>query len=500
LRPIQPRRARSIGALASAVAAAAAVGWLAAPASAQQGEGWTQMGGDGAHAREAFGPSPAYRLAWHLDVELAGSTGRQGLSQPIVSGGVVIATAPEEVIGVDAASGEVVWTVERADGPPAPPAVVPGGAGGVLVFTEGWAGDPPAVAGSGATLGSTASPTPSPTPSPDAGGADEARLVGIDLATMEPAWPPVPLADLSRSGISADGSSVFVGDRSGTLLAVDATTGRVRWRAELGGGIDLTPTVGEDAVVVALRATRSSRAAVVALDPGTGERRWRAESSVQAPTAVTIADGVALVTGLDVTVEALDLDSGVATWRSRSPLGGPAEGGVAVADGTVVSLDRRGLVTAATLAGERVWDFAINRPVARGAPVVVGDSVLVPSEDGAVQAFDLESGDRRWRGVEGSGPARGIAVGEDVVVVLRAGASAGLDGWVTDPSAPLERVASPTRFDPAPALLAFAGAAVPLALVSFALARVARDRVVPPLADEADAPEDPLEPSEGPIR
>jgi outer membrane protein assembly factor BamB len=466
-------------------------------ASAQAGGGWSQAGADGAHTRAVAGPGPAYRHAWHLEVEPGGATGRQGLSQPIVSGHTVIATAPDEVIAVDSATGATAWTVDRDGGPPAPPAVVPGGQAGVLVFTEGWAGHPPSAAPTGAT-GAAPSPSPTPASTPAPGEEVDSRLVGIDLATMDPAWPPIALDDVSRSGVSVEGSTVFVGDRAGGLVAVDGGTGRVVWRSQVEGAIDLAPAVGEGSVLVALRATRDARAAVVAFDAQTGERRWRAEPSVQAPTGISIADGVAFVSGLDLPLEALDLGSGVPTWRVHSPLGGPVEGGVALARGTAVSVDRRGLLTASTFAGERRWDFAINRAVARGAPAIVGEQVLVASEDGALQAFDLATGDRRWRGVVGSGPARGIAVGGDVVVVLRGGASAGLDGWVADPAAPLERLGSPTRFDPARALLAFAGAAVPLALASIVLSRATRDRFGPTLP-EGEGPGDPLEPSpEGP--
>ena len=83
----------------------------------------------------------------------------------------------------------------------------------------------------------------------------DARLVGVALATMEPAWEPVMLGDVSRSGVTVDGDTAFVGDRTGTLHAVDVATGQMRWTAEVGGPIDMSPAAGGGLVLVATRAT-----------------------------------------------------------------------------------------------------------------------------------------------------------------------------------------------------------------------------------------------------
>lgn len=477
-----------------------AVAWAGPSASAQQAEGWTQAGADASHSWSSPGPAPPYRLAWHVDVAPGGATGKQGLSQPIVVGGTVIATAPDEVLGIDAATGDVAWTVERMEGPSTPPAVADGGEGGILLFTEGWAGHQPQPAGASPSPPSTASPTPSPTPTPSPNEEVDARLVGIHLATMEPAWEPLTLGDVSRSGVAVEGTTAFVGDRTGTLHAVDVVTGQVRWTAEVGGPIDMTPVVGEGLVLVATRTTRNAGSAIVALDAESGEQSWRAEPTAQGPSAISIAEGAAVVTGFDLPLESFDLTSGVAHWDRGSPVGGSlqligsVDAGVAVAPDTLVVAQRQGLVTAVDHAGDRRWDFAINELIARGSPVIVGGVVLVGTEDGALQAFELETGDRVWRGEEGSGPARGVAVGADVIVVLRAGASAGLDAWVPDPEGQLERIQSPTVFDAASALLGLAGALVPLAALSIVLARGFGDRVRPEL--ETEAPEDPLEPGD----
>lgn len=501
MRPFGPRPPRPLRAVALATLAASVVlAWGSVPALAQQAEGWNQLGAGAAHTWVGTGPAAPYRHAWHLGVEPGGATGNQGLSQPIVVGSTVIAVAPDEVLGIEAATGDVAWTLRRADGPSTPPAVADGGEAGILLFTEGWAGHPPEPAG--APAGATgASPTPSPSPTPSSTTDEvDARLVGVDLATMEPAWEPVMLGDVSRSGVTVDGDTAFVGDRTGTLHAVDVATGQMRWTAEVGGPIDMSPAAGEGLVLVATRATPNRASAVVALDTVSGEQTWRTEPSSQGPSAITIAGGAAIVTGFDLPLESIDLTSGVSRWQRRSPIGGSVQltgsvdAGVAAANETFVVTQREGLVAAVDEGGVPRWDFAINEPIARGAPAIAGDAVLVATEDGALQAFDLATGERIWRGQEGSGPARGVAVGDEVVVVLRAGASAGLDGWTTDGSGSLERTSSPTVLDPGPALLALAGALVPLAALSFVLARTVGDRVRPDLDEGGDEPVDPLEP------
>ena len=59
-----------------------------------------------------------------------------------MAGDTIVVVGPEQVIGVDAASGERSWAVERDLGPPCPPPIATSVAEAV-VYTEGFGDGPP---------------------------------------------------------------------------------------------------------------------------------------------------------------------------------------------------------------------------------------------------------------------------------------------------------------------------------------------------------------------
>ncbi len=131
--------------------------------------------------------------------------------------------------------------------------------------------------------------------------------------------------------------------------------------------------------------------------------------------APIVVDGVMFVSGWDGYVWALDAVSGQLLWQYKHsvPLDVPlccgnVNRGVAVANGKVYVATANGhLVALDATNGKRVWDrvFVDVRAgeSATVAPLVVKDMVIVGSSGaeygvrGHIDAFDLESGDRRWR-------------------------------------------------------------------------------------------------------
>jgi alcohol dehydrogenase (cytochrome c) len=131
--------------------------------------------------------------------------------------------------------------------------------------------------------------------------------------------------------------------------------------------------------------------------------------------APIVVDGVMFVAGWDGWVWALDAKTGVEIWRYKHAIPfdvslccGNVNRGVAVAQGKVffVTANAHVLALDATT-GKRVWDKTYGDvragESATVAPLVVKDMVIVGSSGGEfgvrghLDAFDLESGEHRWR-------------------------------------------------------------------------------------------------------
>lgn len=176
----------------------------------------------------------------------------------------------------------------------------------------------------------------------------------------------------------AVGSRVFTGSGSGSVYALEVTTGRHLWTAaiERDGRTSVFPPVSDGEVVVAVYTTFSApnTGGAVALDATTGRERWRYRFPTPANPSIAVhagggpvlGDRVVYVSSGDGVVWALDLERGTVVWRVP-PLTGPISGII-----TSTERDTRSLG-------------------------VVGTTLVVGSVTGYVVGYDLESRREIWR-------------------------------------------------------------------------------------------------------
>ena len=148
---------------------------------------------------------------------------------------------------------------------------------------------------------------------------------------------------------------VYVADRDGRVLAVDAANGKVVWeerdkKRPISGG----PGVGDGMVFVG-----TSDAQVVARDAATGKKVWIAEVSSEVLSAPRAAKGTVIIRTGDGKLYALNSATGVQKW---------------VLDRTVPTLTLRGTAT----------------------PVIHEDMVLAGFDNGRLSALDLQTGQELW--------------------------------------------------------------------------------------------------------
>jgi len=446
------------------------------------------------------GPAPPLREAWRFDPAL---TGRFGVSPPVIGGGVAVTVGPEAVYGVDLATGEAAWEIPREYGPSVTPALATVEIGEVLIYTEGYGEDPPSQAYPSAspTGGqSAASATPSPPPSSGANDGDETgdasspgRVVAVDLQTREPVWDaPVELEAVTRSGVTVDEDTAYVGDDGGTVTAIDVASGEVRWTFDAGGPVETPIAAAEDTVIVSTQSKDDRSGTFVALQATDGAESWRMEEGVGAfyTSSAAILDGTVYVGVLDATgnrLVALTLNDGAERWAAVSVSTLAPFGPAAVTSEAVYAIDLSGqLRIISSGSGEDLWDYAVNMLLPRDG-ALTETAFLVPTARGSLLAIDTESHDLVARSsVAGpQGYLRALAVGGDMVVAVKGGHHPGLAAFDSDPGAPLLSAPSPTMLVPGEMVANFALVAVPFLMVLWLAGRWLRRRIGPAFADDA---------------
>ncbi|MGH2594957.1 MAG: PQQ-binding-like beta-propeller repeat protein [Actinomycetota bacterium] len=492
---IPARRRRLISGAAIALTLAIAGTTVAATvATAQVSIGWTQVQGDASHTGYAAdAATPPFKEGWHLSVPLGGPASTYGLSAPVVDGSSVIAVGPTSIVAADLASGRQLWSVDRDYGPSTTPAIAVSGKRRLLIYTEGFGPTPP---GTSATPSGSGASTPSPSPATSGSQPVDSHVTALDLATQDPAWTtPFQLKKVSRTGVTVDGDTAFVGDHDGNVYAIDVATGVLRWTARAGGFLTNSLAVAGGEVVAAVQGSRTTQPHLIAFKESDGSTSWDVEvQGAVLASAPAIESGHVIVGFYDQTVRSYALADGAESWSAR--LNSPVlfTGAAAITPDAVLVVDANGEVYRLDLAtGERVWDFALNETVLRSPAVVAGDRVLIASSTGHLSAIDLTSGRLVWQSDAAAGILRSLTPTLGAVVAVRGGAQPGLVAYVEDPDGSLVSVVSPTVLDLSKLLLAYAAAAVPLVLLLVLGGRAALVRMGPAfLDDDGDGDADPV--------
>lgn len=447
-------------------------------------DGWGQYQRDAQHSGAADGPAPPYRETWSFKVPTADPSAsptpsaspsagprpnQQGLSAPVIvdTPALAVAVGPREVIAVDVETGESAWEVDRTYGPSATPALAGDPEAAVVVYTQG-------------------------------SGVDDSSVMALDPRDGEGAWDePVALKAVSRTGVTVEGQTAFLGDDRGNIYALRASSGELLWSVRLPGRT-LAPLAARGETVVATVAGSDPDLPIVtALDAASGERMWQVEPEVLAAGATSgVIQGETFAVGLpDRAVHAFNLADGSSRWTSRPFFSLPSPfGGGAAYEGDFVFIffgDSTGDVRRLDGAtGELVWDYPLNSAVLRSSPVVSGSAVVVGLRDGAIVALDGASGEQLFRAAPGSGLIGPLAVTPQLIVAVRGGHEAGLVAFEHDPSGTIERTPSPSDPDPVALVSSFAAATAAVLLVLLLPARLVAAKRGPAFEDEFEGPRD----------
>ncbi|MDE2575597.1 MAG: PQQ-binding-like beta-propeller repeat protein [Rhodospirillales bacterium] len=252
---------------------------------------------------------------------------------------------------------------------------------------------------------------------PQAGGVASHDMEHPALApSIAPAWS----ADIGAGGgyrrkITAQpvvaGGRIFTMDSDAVIDAFDTARGERQWRFNTRGKNDGSANVGGGiAVDGTMLYAATGRGDVLAVQAATGKLAWRVNIGTAARSAPTIAEGKLFVPTIDYQLQALSAADGHKMWSYQASaaetlvLGVPAPayaGGLVVAgfgSGDLVCLraSAGGVAWLDSLAAPRGRNSLVDLSSIRGRPVIRDGIVYTIGLGGLMVASDLRSGRRVW--------------------------------------------------------------------------------------------------------
>ncbi|HEY4398340.1 MAG TPA: PQQ-binding-like beta-propeller repeat protein, partial [Acidimicrobiia bacterium] len=230
------------------------------------------------------------------------------------------------------------------------------------------------------------------------------RVVALDAATGRERWR-TDVTRVTHYEPALDGRTVLV-SADDRFIALERATGAPRWEAPVGehaGGAALTDVGSEPVALVT-----SERGFVAALDGRTGQARWSVQlpGDVWAAPAADASAAVGAVLWADAEGETenhlrvFDLATGAVWWESAVEAGASAP---VIGDGVVVLGEGNGnfaarIVARDLVSGAERWSMPAPASFESGVtPGAAGGDVVVSDHFGTITLVDARSGRTRWQ-------------------------------------------------------------------------------------------------------
>ena len=202
-----------------------------------------------------------------------------------------------------------------------------------------------------------------------------------------------------------NGDSVYAASRSGTVVRLDAASGKARWRVSVDRRI--SGGAGSDGV---LAVVASEEGEVIALDAQSGAVKWRARVSSEVLAAPKLGDGLVLVRSADSRIFAFGAEDGKRRWvyqRAAASLIVRSPVGVTMHQGSAYAGFSGGKLAAIALAnGTLRWEATVAQPKGAtelervtdlvGEPMAQGREVCAAAYQGRVACYDALNGNQLW--------------------------------------------------------------------------------------------------------
>jgi len=256
-------------------------------------------------------------------------------------------------------------------------------------------------------------------------------LAGAGNLQPRPSRAALPIWHIAGEGRglpAADSSTVYFLSKRHEVLAVEATTGTLRWRQDTAEPGDAT--MGS-VLLVAGPFVVAGDYNVIAFDRGSGLLKWRFEPRDGYAPGIYLgsAAGGLIFTGSPAgRLYAINELSGIARWSAviandgKTTVFAPASDNDVVIAGytTFAAPNVGGIVALNSATGQERWRAAFPRASgpslgtsSAGGPVLLDEVVVAASGDGTIHAFDRTEGSIRWSIPRLSGPLPGTGAAPD---------------------------------------------------------------------------------------
>ncbi len=231
-----------------------------------------------------------------------------------------------------------------------------------------------------------------------------------------------PRGALFDAPLACFGGAVFAGDAGGVVFALDAATGKERWRQDIGAPILGSPNWApspDDPIAPAngvLYVIAQSDGALHCLDATTGEKRWISEGLSRCDGSPGVGNGMVVYGSCD---SALHVFSGITGALERNiAIKGDSQvaSGVAIDGDLAFSGCRSGTVLQVnTQTGATLWSSQVTDVEIFTTPAITAEWVVLGAEDGFLYALARPSGEVRWKFDTGGTPQSPVIAGDKVL-------------------------------------------------------------------------------------
>ena len=233
--------------------------------------------------------------------------------------------------------------------------------------------------------------------------SSDGSVIAVDAKTGKRRWD-VDLDTELSGGVGVGGDMALVGTAKGVVIALDSASGRELWRSTLSSEVLAPPAADWDAVVVQ---TLDGR--IYGLDTQSGTRRWTHDSNmplltIRGTAPPVLADGVAYIALANGRILAAKADSGTILWEGR--IANP-QGQSEIE--RAIDIDGRPLVSGSSIYAVTYQGKLGGLQLSNGRPTWARDAsslesisegfgnLYVAGVDGTVSAFETGGGALRWQ-------------------------------------------------------------------------------------------------------
>jgi len=211
------------------------------------------------------------------------------------------------------------------------------------------------------------------------------KLAGGEI---EPVWV-FTCEDEVRSTPALANGVLYVGAYDNNVYALEAQTGKFKWKYATEGGLASSPYVWEDRVFVG-----SEDRMLYCINALTGRIVWTCPTQGCVRSSPRVEYNHVFFGSDDQRLYAANVQTGRVAWRFETE--GPIRTRPAIGDETVYFGSEDGSVYAVDIRGSMRWRFMTRRSVT-SSPALYENTLYVGSSDHTVYALDVRSGWAVWR-------------------------------------------------------------------------------------------------------